>query len=113
MIFHSTLIKSLLYSRDYAEAGNERLSTWAIQLRKNIADVASRWQHCVRFDRPTNRTHDLPDRQRSLLLRQGWGTGGAQRATLHNIFSGPHFLLIFKFCLKNTQYYVVKFAEHS
>ena len=38
--------------------GNERrgttprLSAWATQLRRYVAAVASRWLHCVRFDRP-------------------------------------------------------------
>ena len=30
------------------------------QLRRNVAAVESRWQHCVRFDRPGNRTLVLP-----------------------------------------------------
>ena len=51
MIEHQ--IKSLLYSRCYAESCNElrspspRLSAWATQLRRNVAKVASRWRHCV------------------------------------------------------------------
>ena len=46
-------IKSSLYSRYYAEPCNElrgpspRLSTWATQLRRNVAAVANRWQHCA------------------------------------------------------------------
>ena len=57
--------KAGLYSRYYAEACNEwrdpspLLSAWATQLRRNIAAVASRWRHCVRFDRPGNRTPNL------------------------------------------------------
>ena len=53
-------IKSSLYSPYYAEACNElrgpspRLSAWATQLRRNVATVAGRWRHCVRFDRPGN-----------------------------------------------------------
>ena len=31
-----------------------RLSAWATQLQRNVAAVASRWLHCVRFDRPGN-----------------------------------------------------------
>ena len=51
-------IKSSLYMCYYAEACNEwrgsspRLSAWAAQLRRNVASVASRWRHCIRFDRP-------------------------------------------------------------
>ena len=30
------------------------LSAWATQLQRNVAAVASRWLHCVRFDRPGN-----------------------------------------------------------
>ena len=33
-----------------------RLSAWAAQLRRNVATIASRWRHCVRFDRPGIRT---------------------------------------------------------
>ena len=55
-------IKSSLYSRLYAETCNEWwspspwLSTWTTQLRRNIAAVVSCWRHCIRFDRPGNRT---------------------------------------------------------
>ena len=31
-----------------------RLSARAMQLQRNVAAVASRWLHCVRFDRPAN-----------------------------------------------------------
>ena len=31
-----------------------RLSVWATQVQRNVAAVASRWLHCVRFDRPGN-----------------------------------------------------------
>ena len=31
-----------------------RLSAWATQVRKNVKTVASRWLHCVQFDRPGN-----------------------------------------------------------
>ena len=50
--------KPSLYSRHYAEACNElrgpfpRLSAWATQLRRNVATVASRWQHCVDLTGP-------------------------------------------------------------
>ena len=46
-------IQSSLYSRYYAEACEEwrgpspRLSAWATQLRRNVAAVASRRQHCA------------------------------------------------------------------
>ena len=49
-------IKSSLYSPYYAEACDEwrgpfpRLSAWAI--RRNVATVASRWQHCVDLTGP-------------------------------------------------------------
>ena len=55
--YHVTMfkskIKSSLYSSYYAEACNEwrgpspQLSTWATQLRRNVATVASRWRHCA------------------------------------------------------------------
>ena len=51
-------IKSSLYSPYYAEACNElrgpspRLSAWATQLRRNVATVASRWQHYVDLTGP-------------------------------------------------------------
>ena len=31
-----------------------RLSAWATQVRRNVAAVASRWLHCVLFDRSGN-----------------------------------------------------------
>ena len=49
----SSKIKSSLYLPYYAEACNELrgpspwLSAWATQLRRNVATVGSRWQHCV------------------------------------------------------------------
>ena len=49
---------SSLYSPYYAEACSElrgpspRLSTWATQLRRNVATVASRWRHCVDLTSP-------------------------------------------------------------
>ena len=55
-----------LSSRYYAEASNQwrgpypRLSPWATQPRRNVAAVASRWQHCIRFDRPGLQTLNLP-----------------------------------------------------
>ena len=36
------------------------LSSWAMQLRKNVAAVASRQRHSVPFDRPGNQTPGLP-----------------------------------------------------
>ena len=30
------------------------LSAWATQLQRNVTAVASRWLHCVRFDRHEN-----------------------------------------------------------
>ena len=66
--YHIFQIKSPLYSQYYAEACNEwqgpfpRFSAWATQLRRNIAAVASRWRHCIRFDRPGNRIPDLAHR---------------------------------------------------
>ena len=61
-------IKSALTSRHYPQACNEwrgqspRLNARATQLRRNVAAVASRCRHCVRFDRPENGTHDRPRR---------------------------------------------------
>ena len=56
-------IKSSLYSRYYVVACNRwwdpsvRLSAWATQLQlRNIATVANRWQQCVPFTRPRNRS---------------------------------------------------------
>ena len=40
------------------------------------------------------------------VLAQEWGIGKAQRATLPNIFSGPHLPLIAKFRFKKAQYFV-------
>ena len=56
--YWSYQIKSSLYSPYYAEACNElqgpspRLSAWTTQLRRNVAAVASRWQHCVDLTGP-------------------------------------------------------------
>ena len=53
-------IISPLYSRYNVEACNELrgpsplLSIWSTQFRRNVAAMASRWLHCVRFDRPRN-----------------------------------------------------------
>ena len=61
-----------LYSRKYTKACNEwrdpspRLNAWTTQLRRNIAAVASRWRHCVRFDRAGNRTSDHSHQERCL-----------------------------------------------
>ena len=63
-------IKSSLYQRYYAEEYNEwrgpspRPSAWATQLRKNVAAVASRWQHCADLTGPgiepqTSRTESV------------------------------------------------------
>ena len=63
-------IKSSLYSRYYAEACNEwwgpspRLGTWATQLRRNVAMVASCWRHCADLTGPviesqTSRTESV------------------------------------------------------
>ena len=44
-----------------------RLYARATQLqpfRRNVAAVASRWQHCIRFDRTKNWTSDLPLQRR-------------------------------------------------
>ena len=67
--------QSLSQSRYYAEACNEwqgpspRLSAWATQLRRNVAAVASRWRHWVRFDWPGIGTPDLPHRLQCLSNR--------------------------------------------
>ena len=56
--FHQIKIISSFYSRYYAEACNElrgpspRLSAWATELRRNVAAVASRWQHCADLTGP-------------------------------------------------------------
>ena len=48
-----------------------RLHAWAAQRQGNVAAAASRRQHCVRFDRPGNRTPDLRRRPGCLqTLRQ-------------------------------------------
>ena len=47
---------------------------WKTQLGRNVTAVASSWQHCVRFDRPGNRTHisradsDVPTAPTNWLL---------------------------------------------
>ena len=38
------------------------ICSWATQLQRNVAVVASRGRNCFRFDRPRNRTPDLPHR---------------------------------------------------
>ena len=68
-------IKSSLYSRLYAETCNEWwspspwLSTWTTQLRRNIAAVVSCWRHCIRFDRPGNRTRPPASIATSLITK--------------------------------------------
>ena len=60
--YDSNQIQPSLHSQYYVIAPNEwqgpspRLNTWATQLRRNIASVASRWRQFVRLDRPGNRT---------------------------------------------------------
>ena len=55
---HMLQIKSSLYSRYYTKEYNEwrgpspRRSAWATQLRRNVATVASRWQHCADLTGP-------------------------------------------------------------
>ena len=64
--YDSNQIQPSLHSQYYVIAPNEwwgaspRRNTWATQLRRNIASVASRWRQFVRFDRPGNRTSNLP-----------------------------------------------------
>ena len=64
--FSLSKIKSSLYSHYYTEACNEwrdpfpLLCVWATQLWRNVSAVTSRRRHCVRFDRPRNRTPNLP-----------------------------------------------------
>ena len=51
-------IHSSLSSRYYAQPCNEwrslspQLSVWATQLRRNVAEVASRWRHCADLSGP-------------------------------------------------------------
>ena len=40
--------------------------------RRNVAAVASCWQHCVRFDRPEIRTSDLPLQRRTRYRSTNW-----------------------------------------
>ena len=40
--------------------------------RRNVAEVASRWQHCVRFDRPKIWTSDLPLQRRTRYRSTNW-----------------------------------------
>ena len=61
-----------LYSRYYelVTRGAHPCSA-ATRLQRSIAAVANRWRHCILFDCPRNRTHDLLHRQRCLhLLRR-------------------------------------------
>ena len=63
----------LLYSRYCAKACNKfagpcrhcARSTQLIENRRNAAAMASRWQHCVRFDR-----HELISKDKSVPLDQ-------------------------------------------
>ena len=81
-----------LYSRHYGKACNEwrepssRLSAWGTQLRRNVAAVASRWRHCVRFDRPGNRNHSLS--AVSSVFKQSSKPNG--QFTLQSIQSGEN-----------------------
>ena len=40
--------------------------------RRNVAAVASRWQHCVRFDRPEIKTPDLPLQRQTCYRSANW-----------------------------------------
>ena len=67
------IIKSSLYSRDYAEACSKwrsslsRPDACATQLRQKISAVASRWRYWVRFNRHENQTQGAPRQERCLL----------------------------------------------
>ena len=80
-------IKSSLGSRYCAEACNEwrdttsRHSAWAIHLRRSVVAVASRWRHCVQFDRPGNRANNLPRPLRRVYLL-------GQQSTRNEIYPG-------------------------
>ena len=56
--------RSSLHSRYYAEACNE----WRGHLRgfapgqRSSEETSQHWRHCIGFDRPGNRTLDLPHR---------------------------------------------------
>ena len=84
-------IKSSLYARYFAEACNKWRDP-SPRLRRNIAEVASRWWRCIRLDRPWNKTPDLRHFLRCLKpLRQAAGflrlvchlqaTGGSPNST--------------------------------
>ena len=62
-----------VYSRFYVQACNAwwgpspQLSAWSIQFQRNVATMASRRRHCIRFDRPRNHTPNLPHRWQCLV----------------------------------------------
>ena len=53
---YTRFIKFVVVSKRGSEwrGPTPRLSAWATQLQRNVAAIASRWLHCVRFDRPGN-----------------------------------------------------------
>ena len=53
---------------------------WTTQLRKNVTAVASRWRHCVRFDRPGDRTQA----SRTDVFKRKWNTNLPQITTARN-----------------------------
>ena len=55
-IFTARCIKVAVVPKRGSEwrGGTPRLSAWATQLRRNVAAVASRWQHWVRSDQSGN-----------------------------------------------------------
>ena len=48
----------------------KRLIFATTQVRRNVAEVASHWPHCVQFDRPGNFNPDLPHRQPERLATE-------------------------------------------
>ena len=62
--FQSSLhyTRSITPKRVTSSGAHTRPSSWAKQLRKNVAAVASRWRHCVDLTDPGFKPLDLPHR---------------------------------------------------
>ena len=56
------IMSAVLYAKAYKErrGSSPWLIAWQTQLPRNIVAVASCWRHCVLFDRPGNRTPNVP-----------------------------------------------------
>ena len=48
----SNLYHTLGITPKRVTSGGVHLRAWGIQLQRNVAEAASRWQYCIRYDRP-------------------------------------------------------------